>query len=66
MFLWDVGTGRIIRKFRGHDGVVNSVNSLHPLMLACWDALVLVAFKAACMAMQNFCFVPPPGPDNRA
>lgn len=27
MFLWDVSTGRTIRKFRGHDGVVNSVSS---------------------------------------
>lgn len=29
VFLWDVSTGRTIRKFRGHDGVVNSV-SPHP------------------------------------
>ena len=28
MFLWDVSTGRTIRKFRGHDGVVNSVRPL--------------------------------------
>lgn len=25
IFLWDVTTGNIIRKFRGHDAVVNSV-----------------------------------------
>ncbi len=28
IFLWDVATGRTIRKFRGHDGVVNSVSHL--------------------------------------
>lgn len=26
VFSWDVATGRIIRKFRGHDGVANSVS----------------------------------------
>ena len=25
VFLWDVSTGNVIRKFRGHDGAVNSV-----------------------------------------
>lgn len=35
VFLWDVSTGRTIRKFRGHDGVVNSVSfflALIPLL----------------------------------
>ena len=26
VFSWDVGTGRIIRKFRGHNGVANSAS----------------------------------------
>ena len=45
MFLWDVSTGRVIRKFRGHDGVVNSVRlrSITPC-----DALQLCS-HAACM-----------------
>jgi mitogen-activated protein kinase organizer 1 len=25
LFLWDVATGQTIRKFAGHDGVINSV-----------------------------------------
>jgi WD40 repeat protein len=25
VFVWDVATGRTIRKFRGHDGIVNTV-----------------------------------------
>ena len=25
VFVWDVATGRTIRKFRGHDGIVNAV-----------------------------------------
>ncbi len=25
VFLWDVATGRVIRKFRGHDAKVNAV-----------------------------------------
>lgn len=28
IFLWDVATGNIIRKFRGHDAVVNSVRCM--------------------------------------
>ena len=28
LFLWDVGTGATIRKFAGHDGVINSVRLL--------------------------------------
>ena len=27
VFVWDVATGRTIRKFRGHDGIVNTVCS---------------------------------------
>ena len=27
IFLWDVATGKTIRKFRGHDSVVNAVRS---------------------------------------
>ena len=30
VFSWDVATGRIIRKFRGHDGVANSVSLACP------------------------------------
>jgi WD40 repeat protein len=26
LFLWDVATGQTIRKFAGHDGVINSVS----------------------------------------
>ena len=26
IFYWDVATGKVIRKFRGHDGIVNSVS----------------------------------------
>ena len=25
LFLWDVGTGQIIRKFKGHEGAINAV-----------------------------------------
>ncbi len=28
IFVWDVATGRTIRKFRGHDGIVNAVRCL--------------------------------------
>ena len=27
LFLWDVGTGKIIRKFKGHNGAINAVSS---------------------------------------
>ena len=28
VFLWDVGSGNFIRKFRGHEGTVNTVRGL--------------------------------------
>jgi len=30
LFLWDVATGQTIRKFGGHDGVINSVKTSSP------------------------------------
>lgn len=33
IFNWDVATGKIIRKFRGHDGIVNSVTPHPPFSL---------------------------------
>lgn len=29
VYYWDVSTGRVIRKFRGHDGEVNVSTGLH-------------------------------------
>ena len=33
IFYWDVATGKVIRKFRGHDGIVNSVRPPNSLFL---------------------------------
>lgn len=37
LFLWDVATGQTIRKFAGHDGVINSVRPVarSVLLLSC-------------------------------
>ena len=35
LFLWDVGTGKIIRKFKGHEGAVNAVWPAPAILLPC-------------------------------
>ena len=35
LFLWDVGTGKIIRKFKGHEGAINAVRPMPATLLPC-------------------------------
>ena len=37
IFQWDVSTGKIIRKFRGHDGDVNAVSAKRQATLGSAD-----------------------------